>query len=229
MTTQERVIAVTGAHGALGQVVVETLLGTGASLIAVDARAHHDNLGATLTLAPLDLTDPEAVQTCVSTIKDQFGALHGLVNIAGGFTWQTFADAGPDTWAKMFALNVTTATSITHALLPLLKASAPSSVVNIGALAAEAPVAAGMGAYVASKAGVHALTESLADELKGEGVRVNAVLPSIIDTQNNRKDMPDADFASWVQPKEVAAAIGFLLSPAASGITGALVPLKGRV
>ncbi|MFZ4608140.1 MAG: SDR family oxidoreductase, partial [Caulobacter sp.] len=100
-------------------------------------------------------------------------------------------------------------------------------IVSVGAGGA-VKAAAGMGAYAASKAGVHRLTESLAEELKGR-VTVNAVLPSIIDTPTNRADMPDADFAAWVTPDEVAQAILWLASDAASGVTGALLPVSGRV
>jgi NAD(P)-dependent dehydrogenase (short-subunit alcohol dehydrogenase family) len=98
-------------------------------------------------------------------------------------------------------------------------------VVNIGAASA-INAGAGMGAYAAAKAGVHKLTESLAQELKGK-VTVNAVLPSILDTPVNRADMPDADFGKWVQPKDLAAVILFLASPEAGAITGALIPVTG--
>jgi NAD(P)-dependent dehydrogenase (short-subunit alcohol dehydrogenase family) len=115
----------------------------------------------------------------------------------------------------------------TRSLLPMLRAS-KGSIVNIGA-AASIKAAMGMGAYAASKAGVARLTEALAEELKSEGVRVNAVLPSIIDTPTNRADMPDAEFDRWVSPQELANVIAFLLSKEASAVTGALVPVTGRV
>ena len=109
----------------------------------------------------------------------------------------------------------------------MLRASG-GAIVNIGA-AASIKAAMGMGAYAASKAGVARLTEALAEELKDAGVRVNAVLPSIIDTPANRKDMPDADFTRWVTPEALANVIAFLLSPEASAVTGALLPVTGRV
>ncbi len=127
----------------------------------------------------------------------------------------------------MFRMNVLTATNASRAAIPHLKRSASGRIVNIGANGA-VKAAAGMGAYAASKAGVHKLTESLAEELKPDGVTVNAILPSIIDTPTNRADMPKADFASWVSPGELAAAILFLASEEASAVTGALLPVTGR-
>jgi NAD(P)-dependent dehydrogenase (short-subunit alcohol dehydrogenase family) len=114
------------------------------------------------------------------------------------------------------------------AALPHLLANNSGRIVNIGAGAA-AKAAAGMGAYAASKAGVARLTEALSEEVKANGITVNAVLPSIIDTAANRADMPKADFAKWVTPDAIAALIAFLLSDDAAAITGALIPISGRV
>ncbi|MFP5435849.1 MAG: SDR family oxidoreductase, partial [Alphaproteobacteria bacterium] len=153
--------------------------------------------------------------------------LDGLVNIAGGFAWETVADGSVATWDRLYAMNVRTALIASRALLPLLTASG-GAIVNIGAAAAT-KAAAGMGAYAASKSGVARLTEALAEEVKAQGVRVNAILPSILDTPANRADMPDADFGNWVTPTQLAGVAAFLLSPAADAITGALIPVTGRV
>jgi NAD(P)-dependent dehydrogenase (short-subunit alcohol dehydrogenase family) len=115
-----------------------------------------------------------------------------------------------------------------QAALPYLLQSGSGRIVNIGAMAA-AKAAAGMGAYAASKAGVARLTEALADELKDRHVTVNAILPSILDTPRNRLDMPQADFTRWVKPVEAAEVIAFLVSDAARAVTGALIPVAGRV
>jgi NAD(P)-dependent dehydrogenase (short-subunit alcohol dehydrogenase family) len=128
----------------------------------------------------------------------------------------------------MFALNLTTALNATRAALPHLKQSPEGRIVNVGANAA-VKSAAGMGAYAASKSGVHRLTESLAEELKSTSVTVNAVLPSILDTEQNRKDMPGADPAKWVQPTDLARVMLFLAAPESRAITGALIPVTGRV
>ena len=158
---------------------------------------------------------------------ERFGRLDALLNIAGGFIWQTTDDADP-AWARMFALNVTTALNASRAALPHLKASSEGRIVNVGANGA-LKAAAGMGAYAASKAGVHRLTESLAEELKDTSVTVNAVLPSILDTSQNRADMPDADPAKWVQPSDLARVMLFIASPESRAVTGALIPVTGRV
>lgn len=125
----------------------------------------------------------------------------------------------------MHAMNVTTALVACRAVLPLMPNG--GSIVNIGA-AATVRAGAGMGAYTASKSGVARLTEALAEEHKGV-IRVNAVLPSIIDTPANRADMGEADAGKWVTPLELAKVIAFLLSDEASAITGALIPVTGRV
>jgi NAD(P)-dependent dehydrogenase (short-subunit alcohol dehydrogenase family) len=127
----------------------------------------------------------------------------------------------------MYALNLMTAVNASRAAIPHLARSAAGRIVNIGAMGA-LQASSGMGAYAASKAGVHRLTEVLAAEWKGK-ITVNAVLPSTIDTAANRASMPNADFAKWVTPEELADVILFLASDAASGITGALIPVAGRV
>ncbi|MGZ6017687.1 MAG: SDR family oxidoreductase, partial [Phenylobacterium sp.] len=143
-------------------------------------------------------------------------------------SWQTHENSLVENWHRLFLMNVQTASNACRAAIPHLRRSGAGRVVNVGANAA-LKASLGMGAYAASKAGVHSLTQALAEELKGDGVTVNAVLPSIIDTPTNRADMPTADFASWVRPQELAAVMLFLASPEASGVTGALIPVTGRV
>ena len=219
-------VAVTGAAGALGRKTVEVLQKAGWKVVGIDL-AEVPAAGLALALGGVDLGDEASVQAAADRIKADLGGLDGLVNIAGGFRWETVSDGSVATWDRLYTMNVRTALITTRSVLPLLKAS-KGAVVNVGANAA-AKAGAGMGAYAASKAGVAKLTEALAEELKDEGVRVNAVLPSIIDTPANRADMPDADFGRWVSPENLANVIAFLLSPAATAVTGALVPVTGRV
>lgn len=220
------IVAVTGAAGALGRRAVAVLHAAGWTVVGIDLGVV-DADGVALALGGVDLTDEAAVDAAAAQIHAQFGRIDGLVNIAGGFAWETVADGSVATWDRLYAMNVRTALIASRALLPLLRAG-QGAVVNIGA-AASVKAGAGMGAYAASKSGVARLTEALAEELKEEGVRVNAILPSILDTPANRADMPDADFAKWVTPDQLAGVAAFLLSPAASAITGALIPVTGRV
>jgi NAD(P)-dependent dehydrogenase (short-subunit alcohol dehydrogenase family) len=227
-----RVYAITGAFGALGSAVAKAAAAQGARLALIDfATSAPEGLPAgddVLVLGGVDLTDPASAKAAVEAITARFGGLDVLINVAGGFRWEMHEGGDPETWAKLFLMNVQTAANISRAALPALKASASGRIVNIGANGA-VKAGTGMGAYAASKAGVHKLTEALAEELKANGVTVNAVLPSILDTAVNRADMPDADFSTWVKPEELAAVILFLASEQASAVTGALVPVTGRV
>lgn len=214
-------VAVTGAAGALGSTVCAVLKEQGWEVIGIDVAQ-----SPAVAFPGVDLTDEVAVGKVAAAIAGG-GPLHGLVNIAGGFRWEKLADGEVATFDLLYRLNVKTALVTSKALLPLLRAGR-GAIVNIGA-AGGLKGGLGTGAYAASKAGVHRLTEALAEELKDDGVRVNAVLPSILDTPANRADMPDADFTRWVAPADLAAVIGFLLSPAATAVTGALLPVTGRV
>ena len=223
-----KILVITGALGALGRVVTETALARGASAAGIDYAP--SKLPATPTrieLGGVDLTDAAQAKKAIDSAAAHFGRLDALINIAGGFTFETVADGEAESWQRMHAMNVLTALNASHAALPHLAKSAAGRIINIGAIGA-LQAGAGMGPYAASKAGVHRLTEALAAEWKGK-ITVNAVLPSTIDTEANRASMPDADFSKWVQPKELAEVILFLASDAASAVTGALIPVSGRV
>jgi len=223
-----KVIVVTGASGALGKVVAETALARGARIAGVDHAS--TRIPATenrIELGGVDLSDAAAARKAIDAIMAHFGRLDALVNIAGGFAFETVADGDPTTWQRMYALNVLTALNASRSALPHLLASGAGRIVNVGAMGA-LQAGSGMGAYAAAKAGVHRLTEALAAEWKGR-ITVNAVLPSTIDTPANRASMPRADFAKWVTPQELAEVILFLVSDAASAVTGALLPVNGRV
>ena len=223
----QRVVAITGGHGVLGKAVVEAALAQGLKVAVIDHASGHAVPEGVLEVGGVDLTDATAAKTAIETVAAHFGRLDALLNIAGGFVWQDVQDGG-DEWGRMFALNLTTALNASRAALPHLKASPEGRIVNVGAYGA-LKAAQGMGAYAASKSAVHRLTEALAEELKTTSVTVNAVLPSIIDTAANRADMPDADPAKWVAPADLATTILFLASPEARAITGALLPVTGRV
>lgn len=227
-----RIFAITGASGVLGAAVARAAAASGAQVALIDyARraAVADELGpAAFFQGDVDLTDAVAAGAAIDAVADRFGGLDALVNVAGGFRWETLEAGSWETWPAMFRMNVLTATNASRSAIPHLKRSGSGRIVNIGANGA-VKAAMGMGAYAASKAGVHKLTEALSEELKADGVTVNAVLPSIIDTPTNRADMPNADFSAWVAPQDLAAAILFLASEKARAITGALLPVTGRV
>jgi NAD(P)-dependent dehydrogenase (short-subunit alcohol dehydrogenase family) len=223
-----KVVVITGASGALGRVVAEVALARGARVAGVDhAAAQIPATENRIELGGVDLSDAAAAKKALDAVAAHFGSVDALVNIAGGFAFETVAEGDPKTWQRMYALNVLTALNASRSALPHLAASAAGRIINIGAMGA-LQAGAGMGAYAASKAGVHRLTEALAAEWKGK-ITVNAVLPSIIDTPANRASMPSADFAKWVTPQELAEVILFLASDAASAVTGALIPVSGRV
>ncbi|NGY07024.1 SDR family NAD(P)-dependent oxidoreductase [Solimonas terrae] len=226
MELKGKVVVVTGALGVLGRTVAEAAVDAGASVIAVDRVDGSPPRGAQSSPA-LDLGDAEATKKAFSAIAGQHGRIDALINIAGGFRWETVADGALDSWDLLYRINLRTAVSACQATLPHFP-SAGGRIVNIGAAGA-VKAATGMGAYAASKAGVARLTEALAEELKARNVTVNAVLPSIIDTPTNRKDMPDANHAQWVTPGALAEVILFLLSERAAAVTGALIPVTGRV
>jgi NAD(P)-dependent dehydrogenase (short-subunit alcohol dehydrogenase family) len=223
-----KVIVITGALGALGRVVAETAAGRGARVAGIDhARSQAAATAQRIELGGVDLSDSAQAKKAIDAATAHFGRLDALVNIAGGFTFETVADGNIKSWQRMHALNLLTAVNTSHAAIPHLAASPAGRIVNIGAMGA-LQAGAGMGPYAASKAGVHRLTEALAAEHKGK-ITVNAVLPSTIDTPANRASMPKADFSKWVTPQELAEVILFLVSDAASAVTGALIPVAGRV
>ena len=224
----DKVIIITGASGALGKVVAETALARGARVAGVDhAKSQIPVTAERIEIGGVDLSNAAAAKTAIDTVASHFGRIDALVNIAGGFAFEAVDAGNSDTWQRMYALNVLTALNASRAAMGHLTASGAGRIVNVGAIAA-LKAASGMGPYAASKAGVHRLTEALAAELKGK-VTVNAVLPSIIDTPANRASMPQADFGKWVTPQELAEVILFLLSDAASAVTGGLIPVSGRV
>jgi NAD(P)-dependent dehydrogenase (short-subunit alcohol dehydrogenase family) len=221
-----RSVIVTGGFGALGHTVAEAFSSQGYKVARIDfVQSPRSALPGALEIGGVDLTDAAATRAALDKVVAAHGGIDVLVNIAGGFTWETLAEGDLESWARMHTMNVTTAATITKLALPELLKGEETRIINIGAGAA-VKAGMGMGAYAASKSGVHRLTEALAEELAGSSVTVNAILPSIIDTPTNRKDMPDADASQWVQPAAIADVILFLASPAARAINGALIPVS---
>ena len=223
-----KVVVVTGALGALGKVVAEIAHARGARVAGVDHAASQMPATADrIEIGGIDLSDAAQAKKAIDAVGAHFGGCDVLINIAGGFAFETISDGDPKTWQRMFALNVLTALNASRSAIPYLAASPAGRIINVGAMGA-LQAGSGMGAYAASKSGVHRLTEALSAEWKGK-ITVNAVLPSTIDTPANRASMPRADFTKWVRPEELTEVILFLASDAASAVTGALLPVNGRV
>jgi NAD(P)-dependent dehydrogenase (short-subunit alcohol dehydrogenase family) len=231
MDLEGKRVVVTGGFGSLGIATVNALQASGARVAAIDradAPPASASLGQALQIGGVDIADADAARATMEKVAKAFGGLDALVNIAGTFRWEKVEGGSLDTWDFLYRVNLRTAVSASRAALPMLVQSGNASIVNIGAMGA-IKAGAGMGAYAASKQGVMKLTEALAEELKDKGVTVNALLPSIIDTPPNRKDMPKAEFDRWVSPSQLANMIAFLVSNESRAITGALISIAGRV
>jgi len=174
-----------------------------------------------------DLGDADACRKTVDRIHAAFGRIDVTANVAGGFTMgETVHETTDATWRHMMDLNAGTVLNMARAVVPHMIAAGAGRIVNVAARAGLRG-AGRMAAYSASKSVVIRLTEALADELKGKGINVTCVLPSIIDTERNRTDMPDADPSRWVAPADLARVIAFLASDDARAIHGAALPVDG--
>jgi len=225
-----KVIAISGGFGILGEAAVKGALAKGWTVVAIDRATAPREIfpDGVDQRGGVDLTDAAATADLFNAIVEKHGRLDALLNIAGGFRWETLEDGNIESWDFLYEINVKTTATACQMALPYLKAAPAGRIVNVGAAAA-LKAGMGMGAYTASKSGVMRLTEALAEELKSTNVTVNAVLPSIIDTPQNRQDMPDTDPDIWVKPGDLASAMLFLASDEARAITGALLPVTGKV
>jgi NAD(P)-dependent dehydrogenase (short-subunit alcohol dehydrogenase family) len=175
-----------------------------------------------------DLADEADAQRLADSTLQRFQRVDILVNAIGGFAGgKRVHEDTLSTWDKMFRINLQTTLNACRAVVPRMLQQGSGHIVNVAARAALSGVPT-LGAYCASKSAVIRLTETLAAELKDQGITVNCVLPGTIDTPQNRKDMPNADFSKWVAPLAIADAILFLASDAARAVTGAALPVYGR-
>jgi NAD(P)-dependent dehydrogenase (short-subunit alcohol dehydrogenase family) len=229
------VVLVTGGTGGLGRAVSLAFLGDGATVVVTyRVQAEYDALveaagaaAARLSGARTDVTDEAAVRALVDDIVAKQGRLDALVNTVGGYAGgANVVDGDGSALDRMLALNLRSGYALARTVVPGMVQRGSGAIVNIAAKSGlDHP--AGAGAYAASKAAAIALMDSLAAELRGTGVRVNSVLPSIIDTPANRAAMPNADYASWPKPEDIANVILFLCSAEAKVIHGASIPVYG--
>ncbi|MFT4584929.1 MAG: NAD(P)-dependent dehydrogenase (short-subunit alcohol dehydrogenase family) [Gammaproteobacteria bacterium] len=218
---KNKTIIITGANGVLGRAVIDVAQAQGAELIGFDRifDGNRDDLRQVV----VDLADPKAVAEAIENIAQ----IDGLFNIAGGFAMgPAVHETKASEWDAMFAMNFLTARNMCEAVVPRMIKAGGGKIVNVGALSAREGQG-NMGAYCVAKSAVMRMTESMSKELRDQGINVNAVLPSILDTPTNRGDMPDADHTKWVHPKQLAEVISFLGSDAAAAVHGALLPVSG--
>lgn len=217
-------IVITGGDGGLGQAVVAAFLAGGATchlpLFGAGPTASRPNLIAT---GGVDLTNEAAVEAYYASLP----SLAVSVHLAGGYQAKPIAETTRADLDKQLTLNLTTAFLCCREAVKAMRRSGRGRIINVASRVVETP-AGGMVAYTASKAAVAGLTRSLADEVRQEGIQVNAVLPSIIDTPANRAAMPKASFDKWPKPEEIAATILWLASPENRLTSGALIPVYGR-
>jgi NAD(P)-dependent dehydrogenase (short-subunit alcohol dehydrogenase family) len=236
MDLTDRHIIITGGTGSLGSAVAELLLESGAriSIPCYDeaeledfALQGHDHL---FIRTGIDLTEEEITQNFYADAVDALGSLWGSIHIAGGFGMGTIKDSSKADFMKQINMNLVSCyNSCRFAVLHMKEAGEGGRIVNIAARPALEPrQGAGMSAYTTAKAGVAALTESLAAELVKDNILVNAIAPSVIDTPQNRKAMSEADFHLWPKPEEIARQIKFLVSPVNKVTRGAIIPVYGK-
>jgi len=232
----DRVALLSGASGALGGALVRRLAVAGARVAALDRKPERlaaeladagFEVGEKISVHGVDFTDLASVERGVGEAVARQGAIHHVFNVAGAFGSADSVEATSDElWSKMWEANFRTTLQVCRAAAPILKRQGEGTIVNVGsrgALRGDACVVA----YSVAKAAVVRLTESLAEEGKGHGVRANCVLPGTIDTAANRKAMPNADPAGWVELDALVDAMLFLASPAARAVTGAALPVYG--
>lgn len=220
-------VVVTGANGNLGKAVRAAFAGLGATVIGLDRHAAGDQ-GDEHAIA-IDLLDAAGVNAAVADVIARHGHVDVLCNIAGAFDMGTPVHETSDAqWSAMYDANVRTLLNACRAVTPHMLRAGGGRIVNVGAASAARGIGT-MGPYCAAKDAVQRITESMAAELRDAGIHVNAVLPSIIDTPQNRAAMPDADFSRWVEPAALADVIVFLASRASRALHGASVPVMNRV
>lgn len=230
MNFGNQTVVVTGAAGNLGKAVAGAFAALGANLVLVDLK--RESLATAFgaendrrLYAAANLLDKAGANDVAQAAIARFGHIDVLCNIAGGFRMgEAVHETSDDNWNFLFDINARTLLHMVRAIVPHMVAAGRGKIVNVGAFAAQKGVAQ-MGAYTAAKGTVIRMTEAMAAELREKNINVNCVLPTIIDTPENRAAMPMADPAKWVAPIDLANVIVFLASDAARAVHGAAVPV----
>ena len=230
MRTGNRTVIVTGAAGTLGKAVAAAFADLRENLVLVDlARESLEKAFGSENdrrfFTPANLLDMAETTGVAQAALARFGRIDVLCNIAGGFRMgDTVHETSEENWNFLFDLNARTVLHAVRAVVPHMLEAGGGKIVNVGAFAAQRGVSR-MGAYTASKATVIRMTEAMAAELREKNINVNCVLPTIIDTPENRASMPKANPAKWIAPGDLANVIVFLASDAARAVHGAAVPV----
>ena len=232
MTFKDRTVMVTGATGNLGQALAAAFAQQGARLVLLGRQTDAMRIvfgeeGPERLYLATDLLDAQQVSAAFNAAVHRFARVDVLCNLAGGFRMGPAVHQTEDsTWDFLEDINVRTMLNMARVVVPHMIECGGGKIINVGAFAAQRGVAA-MGAYCAAKSSVMRLTESMAAELRERHINVNCVLPTIMDTPENRSAMPDADPSRWVAPEDLANVIVFLASPAARAIHGVALPVTG--
>ncbi|HXR56067.1 MAG TPA: SDR family NAD(P)-dependent oxidoreductase [Casimicrobiaceae bacterium] len=232
METDIETVIITGATGNLGRAVADAFDVRGANLVLVgrsrDSLARHfGDEGPRRLFVAADLVAQQDANAVAGAAAARFGRIDVLCNLAGGFRMgEPVHETSDETWQFLFDLNARSVLDMARAVVPKMLASGGGRIVNVAAYAA-LKASANVGAYAASKSVVIRLTEAMSAELRAHGINVNCVLPTTLDTPQNRQAMPDVDPARWVAPADLASIIAFLASPAARALHGAAIPVSG--
>ncbi len=232
MSFAGKTILITGAAGNLGRAVADVFTAQGGHVLLADLR--HEALAQAFgaespnrSFVPMNLLERDEVKSRIGALLARATRIDALCHLAGGFRMgEAVHETSADTWDTLSDLNVRTLLNIAAAVVPAMVAAGGGRIVTVGAYSARQGLAA-MGAYTAAKASVIRLTEAMSAELREKNINVNCVLPTIIDTPQNRAAMPDADPARWVAPADLARVIAFLASDAARAVHGAALPVTG--
>jgi len=224
-----KIIFITGASGGLGASVTQRFLASGATVIGSSRKITAGEFPSPNFVAmPVDFTNDAAVRAAVESIVEKYGKLDALIHVLGGFAGgKSIADTDDSTWNQMRDLNLNSAFYVLRAAIPHLRKSNNGRIVAIGSLTATA-AHPGLGAYVAFKAALSLLVQTVAVENKDAGLTANLILPGTMDTPANRAAMPNADFSKWLKTESVANLTFFLAQDSAAHITGAVIPIDGQ-
>ena len=222
-----RTAILTGVTGGWGRAVLDRFVSQGWDVCAT-TRGEADAMGDGVLVVPADLTDAASAEQVVAACLDRFGRVDALACVAGGFAMSgPLHESSPEDWRGQMGVNLDTAYTMTRAALAPMVAAGSGSIVYVGSRAAVKPFA-GAAPYIVSKAAVLALMGAVDAEVRTQGVRVNTVMASVVDTPRNRADSPDADFTAWTTGDQLARVIEWLSGDDSAPISGAAIPAYGR-